>query len=211
MQRIEAEFDEFFNSEAVQYADIDGIIQLMDKIRDYHLDKFDAESQKLILNLLFSINSNMSMTLSRQFRILEDENEYEWFQKEDFVPPKEILLKAILRNKQVEVLPPYQQTIKLDDIFYNKYYWSDDRGDRIVRLIQLLSENDKIQLQLEENLTILQQNNIKLDSLSKSDPLTGIYNRRGFYEEADRILGDLRKDGKSMFIMYVDMNNLKII
>lgn len=34
---------------------------------------------------------------------------------------------------------------------------------------------------------------------------------RRFYEEADRILGDLRKDGKSMLIMYVDMNNLKII
>ncbi len=79
------------------------------------------------------------------------------------------------------------------------------------KMIMLLKSNEQIQQRLEESLLILKENNIVLNNLSKSDGLTGILNRRGFYEEADQMLKEGRNTGKSMLAIYVDMNNLKII
>lgn len=79
------------------------------------------------------------------------------------------------------------------------------------KTIELLRTNEKIQRQLEESLITLKENNIVLDTLSKSDVLTGILNRRGFVENATRLLEQNRNMGVGTLIAYVDMNNLKII
>lgn len=50
-----------------------------------------------------------------------------------------------------------------------------------------------------------------LDNLSRSDGLTGILNRRGFSDAAEELLEKSRKEGKKVLVIYVDMNNLKII
>lgn len=80
-----------------------------------------------------------------------------------------------------------------------------------VKMLKLLESNEKIQQQLEENLTTLKASNIQLDTISKSDVLTGIFNRRGFYDEAERMIDECRRNGQSVLVVYVDMNNLKII
>lgn len=80
-----------------------------------------------------------------------------------------------------------------------------------IKMISLLRANEKIQQQLEENLATLKEHNIELDTISKSDVMTGILNRRGFYGEAEERVEKNRKDGKAMIAIYVDMNNLKII
>lgn len=79
------------------------------------------------------------------------------------------------------------------------------------KMLRLLQDNEKIQQELEESLASLKANNIELDNLSKSDLLTGIYNRRGFYIVAEEIMTRCRNDGKPVRVAYVDMNNLKII
>ena len=79
------------------------------------------------------------------------------------------------------------------------------------KMIMLLRSNEHIQQKLEESLLILKENNIALNNLSRLDGLTGILNRRGFYEEADRRLAEGRKENKSFLVIYIDMNNLKII
>lgn len=71
VENIEKGFDEFFKSDAVRYADIDYILRLMQKIQDFYMNRFDLESRKMLMNLLFTLNSNMSMALTRQFRLLE--------------------------------------------------------------------------------------------------------------------------------------------
>ena len=58
---------------------------------------------------------------------------------------------------------------------------------------------------------MLRENNIVLDNLSKSDSLTGILNRRGLYEEGQRIVEECRRRSRAVLVVYVDMNNLKII
>lgn len=80
-----------------------------------------------------------------------------------------------------------------------------------IKMITLLQANEIIQQQLEENVAALKVNNIELDTISKSDVLTGILNRRGFYSEAqNRIKESIQQDHK-ILIVYADMNNLKII
>lgn len=79
------------------------------------------------------------------------------------------------------------------------------------KMIDLLNANERIQQKLEESLSALKVHNIELDNLSKSDALTGIMNRRGFYAEAERLLEELKQLGKGALFAYIDMNNLKII
>lgn len=79
------------------------------------------------------------------------------------------------------------------------------------KMIDLLRSNQKIQQELEESLSVLKENNIALDNLSKLDSLTGILNRRGFYEEGREIIERYRQQGVNVLVVYADMNNLKII
>lgn len=79
------------------------------------------------------------------------------------------------------------------------------------KMILLLQTNEQMQQKLEENMAVLMENNIELDNLSKSDSLTGIWNRRGFYAEAEKLICEAKEEKKSLLAIYVDMNNLKII
>ena len=97
-----------------------------------------------------------------------------------------------------------------DKIFENGEFVVNQMSSA-VRMIELLKDNKKIQLQLEENIHVLRQKNVVLDSLSKSDGLTGILNRRGFFKEGERFLERAQAEGKRTMAAYVDMNNLKVI
>ena len=78
------------------------------------------------------------------------------------------------------------------------------------KMIHLLRSNESIQQKLEESLGTLQRNNIELDTLSRYDPLTGILNRRGFYDAAEKMLSS-RAENIPLLAIYADLNNLKII
>ena len=80
-----------------------------------------------------------------------------------------------------------------------------------IKMIELLRMNESIQKKLEESLYALEENNLKLDTLSKKDPLTGICNRRGFFAKAEPMLADAAQAGQPFMVIYADMNNLKII
>lgn len=97
-----------------------------------------------------------------------------------------------------------------DPIFENGEFLVNQMSSA-VKMIQLLRTNERIQQQLEDNLVTLREHNIELDTLSKSDGLTGILNRRGFKQEAEELLEQSRKAGIHVLALYVDMNNLKII
>ena len=79
------------------------------------------------------------------------------------------------------------------------------------RIIKLLKVNETIQQQLEESFEAMRENNVVLDTLSKSDGLTMTLNRRGFYQEAEKMLTEARESRKPLLVLYADMNNLKII
>ncbi len=80
-----------------------------------------------------------------------------------------------------------------------------------VKMINLLKTNEEIMKRLEESMAILQKNNIMLDNLSKQDPLTGIMNRRGFFDRSLQLLKECEEQGRTATVFYADMNSLKII
>lgn len=80
-----------------------------------------------------------------------------------------------------------------------------------VRTIQLRIENNRIMNEYEESLRKLKENNITLDNMSKTDALTGLNNRRGFYARVENMMETNLSDNTSMLVGYVDMNDLKII
>ena len=94
---------------------------------------------------------------------------------------------------------------------YNNAEFLVNQISSSMKMISLLRINEQIQQQLEDNLVLMKKNNIQLDTLSKSDVLTGILNRRGFYSEAEQKIEESRSLGYHTLVVYVDMNNLKII
>ena len=95
-------------------------------------------------------------------------------------------------------------------LFDNGEFFVNQLGSA-AKMIDLLRINETIQQKLEESLMILRENNIKLDSLSKSDALTGIMNRRGFLTAAEDKKICFQEEKKTLLFAYIDMNNLKII
>lgn len=80
-----------------------------------------------------------------------------------------------------------------------------------VKMLNLQIDNNRIVNEYEESVRKLKENNIALDNMSKSDPLTGLNNRRGFYVRTESLMKTYPTDTESILIGYIDMNNLKII
>ncbi|MDE7184850.1 MAG: GGDEF domain-containing protein, partial [Lachnospiraceae bacterium] len=97
-----------------------------------------------------------------------------------------------------------------EKLFENGEFLVNQMGAAI-KMLELLKSNEQIQRQLEESLITLKENNIVLDTLSKSDALTGIMNRRGFYHSGEKLLEKNKQAGERTLVAYIDMNNLKII
>ena len=97
-----------------------------------------------------------------------------------------------------------------NEVFVNGEFLVNQMSSAM-RIINLLQTNEEIQRQLEESYETMRENNIVLDTLSKSDGLTGILNRRGFYLRGEKMLYDAQGQGECVLVFYADMNNLKII
>ncbi len=97
-----------------------------------------------------------------------------------------------------------------EKLFENGEFLVNQMGAAI-KMLELLKSNAEIQRQLEESLITLKENNIELDTISKSDALTGILNRRGFHLSGEELLQRNKDLGVRTMVAYVDMNNLKIV
>lgn len=80
-----------------------------------------------------------------------------------------------------------------------------------VRMLLLREENNRIVNEYEDSVRKLKEYNITLDTMSKTDPLTGLNNRRGFYVRAEKIRESYPNSNESIIIGYVDMNDLKLV
>ncbi len=71
-----------------------------------------------------------------------------------------------------------------------------------VKMVGLLGAQNHM---LEE----LHTKNLSLEEESKLDELTGLYNRRGFYDAANKLIAMERNVGKEWIVCYADMDKLK--
>lgn len=79
------------------------------------------------------------------------------------------------------------------------------------KIIFMLHMQVGIQKQLEVSLKKIQASNQMLETISKMDELTGIFNRRGFFEQAPAKIRDSKNNGKKAILLFADLDNLKTI
>lgn len=88
---------------------------------------------------------------------------------------------------------------------YFKYIYSiNPQICTAIKLTRLVS-------QLETSLDAAQFRNNQLNRMSMLDELTGVYNRRGFYEFTNRIFKAAENEGKHAVLIFADLDNLKKI
>lgn len=80
-----------------------------------------------------------------------------------------------------------------------------------LRIIYMIEEEGTLRRNLEESLEQFKRDNKTLSVQSKSDELTGLYNRRGFLENSRRIISAGENEGKNALVCYADMDNLKMV
>ncbi|MCD6155822.1 MAG: diguanylate cyclase [Candidatus Atribacteria bacterium] len=95
--------------------------------------------------------------------------------------------------------------------FFNLYNLEDPNafGSKEVEIAQLFGEQVNLileRLQLEEKLREQSKN---MEYLSCHDPLTNLLNRRAFQEMAQKTLALAHREGKSVFVLYLDLQNFK--
>lgn len=84
-----------------------------------------------------------------------------------------------------------------------------------LRIYNLLKVNQDTNTELADSLKLIEENNLILEGLSKIDELTGVYNRRGFTEKANKLLNQqyngLITRPKFIIVGFADTDSLKII
>ena len=80
-----------------------------------------------------------------------------------------------------------------------------------LRSLFMIEEQNKVKQSLQLSLERFIRDNTKLEEIAQKDELTGLYNRRGFISNAERVLEEPSNQGKVAIICYADMDNLKKI
>lgn len=80
-----------------------------------------------------------------------------------------------------------------------------------IKLYFLLNYQEQIQRKLRMTLNELEDSNRKLNFLSQTDELTGLYNRRGFLKLATQNLDLARNMNKNGMLFFADLDGLKKI
>ena len=80
-----------------------------------------------------------------------------------------------------------------------------------LKSLLLIEGQNKAKKTLQNSLEQFMRDNSLLDAMSKSDELTGLYNRRGFLDYTQKALTDLQNKGKKTLVCYADMDNLKMV
>ncbi|MCR5616291.1 MAG: GGDEF domain-containing protein [Saccharofermentans sp.] len=80
----------------------------------------------------------------------------------------------------------------------------------IKSLIMIEKQNNDKQ-NLQNSLERFIRDNNKLDEIANRDELTGLYNRRGFLAQVEKLLTDPANKDKVAVVCYADMDNLKMI
>jgi len=80
-----------------------------------------------------------------------------------------------------------------------------------LKTLELERLNGELEFKVQERTQALQQLNEQLQRSANTDPLTGIYNRRYFFDISKKILADAQKEGRVMSIAMMDIDHFKKI
>ena len=94
---------------------------------------------------------------------------------------------------------------------FNKIYGSSIQLGTSLKFLSLMKQEMAIQNRLEQTMNEIRDKNDQLNAISVTDELTGLYNRRGFFETVQSVKKNPVNAGKEGLIGYIDMDNLKLV
>ena len=80
-----------------------------------------------------------------------------------------------------------------------------------IKSLIMIEKQNKDKRNLQTSLERFIRDNNKLDEIANKDELTGLYNRRGFLAQVEKLLTDPENKDKVAVVCYADMDNLKMI
>lgn len=80
-----------------------------------------------------------------------------------------------------------------------------------LKTMLLLEQQSEISEHLQQNLEQMSKHNLILKEISKTDQLTGLYNRWGFLDYVKTIIENPMNQNREVLVLYADMDNLKMI
>lgn len=160
---------------------------------------------------------------------------------DDFPNIGTLNFKAYCYGRDIHKVPEDKQKVTSPEIYVHDRLASDRRHTMVATLLfytewqygmvlvephgeENLDELELITYQLstsvktihllktqEDMLAALHSKNLALENESQIDQLTGIFNRRGFYTNAEELMSKPENAGKTLIICYGDMDNLKMV
>lgn len=79
------------------------------------------------------------------------------------------------------------------------------------QLVHLFAKLIGQQVEREALLARLKQANLELSAVAKTDPLTGLANRRALIAEMTRMLNRCQRDGSHLHVVFIDLDGFKAI
>ena len=80
-----------------------------------------------------------------------------------------------------------------------------------LKSLLMIESHNRIKQNLQNSLERFIRDNTMLDEIAKHDELTGLFNRRGFIANVERVLSDPVNYNKVAILCFSDMDNLKMI
>ena len=80
-----------------------------------------------------------------------------------------------------------------------------------LKSLLMIEGQNKVKMKLQDSLERFIRDNTKLEAIASQDELTGLYNRRGFITNAEKMIGDPFHYDKVAILCFADMDNLKMI
>lgn len=80
-----------------------------------------------------------------------------------------------------------------------------------LKSLLMIEGHNKVRQKLQNSIERFIRDNTKLDAIAKHDELTGLFNRRGFITNFEKVISDPLNVDKVAILCYVDMDNLKMV
>jgi diguanylate cyclase (GGDEF)-like protein len=88
---------------------------------------------------------------------------------------------------------------------------TEARADMVVWMIHNVTETKLAMRRLEQQQDVLEKQQEELERLARTDPLTGLLNRRSFFAEASRELHWVQRTGHPAVVISFDLDHFKTI